>query len=320
MSGIISAAVVAGAATYMASENASDAADNASATSRQNQLDTNALTKRQYDQTRFDQRSYRQSGIAAQNRLLTLLGLEVPQNQLQLQGPQSVSTEPRYIIQPSTDVYGQPTEIQVENPLFREPVREPVFNQIDRSDGQLSVDRNSPNFGKYARDFSMTDFQQDPGYGFRLREGIKALENSAAARGGLNSGATGKALIRYGQEAASQEFGNAFSRYQTNRTNQLNALQSLTGQSLTSATNTGVAGQRYVDSVANTNNQTTNSINESRAAGSNARTSGYVGIANQITGAVNQYNKNQQDQDIINRLLPRSTSGGGGSPVDYFDY
>ena len=58
----------------------------------------------------------------------------------------------------------------------------------------------------------MNFLQMDPGYGFRLGEGLKALERSAAARGGLMSGATGKALQRYGQDLASQEFGNAYNR------------------------------------------------------------------------------------------------------------
>jgi hypothetical protein len=60
--------------------------------------------------------------------------------------------------------------------------------------------------------FRAEDLQTDPGYGFRLSEGLKALERSAAARGGLLSGGTGKALTRYGQEMGSQEFGNAFNR------------------------------------------------------------------------------------------------------------
>lgn len=54
--------------------------------------------------------------------------------------------------------------------------------------------------------------QMDPGYGFRMSEGLKALERSAAARGGLMSGATGKALQRYGQDLGSQEFGAAYNR------------------------------------------------------------------------------------------------------------
>jgi len=40
----------------------------------------------------------------------------------------------------------------------------------------LSGDATDPYYGKYAGDFSMKDFEQDPGYGFRLAEGIKALE------------------------------------------------------------------------------------------------------------------------------------------------
>jgi hypothetical protein len=61
------------------------------------------------------------------------------------------------------------------------------------------------------------NFEADPGYGFRLSEGLKALERSAAARGGLMSGGAGKALQRYGQDLASQEYGNAFQRFQQDR-------------------------------------------------------------------------------------------------------
>jgi hypothetical protein len=56
-------------------------------------------------------------------------------------------------------------------------------------------------------------WQTDPGYLFRLGEGQKVLENSAAAQGGLLSGQTGKALLQYGQNFASNEFGNIYDRY-----------------------------------------------------------------------------------------------------------
>jgi hypothetical protein len=56
-------------------------------------------------------------------------------------------------------------------------------------------------------------WETDPGYLFRLSEGQKVLENSAAARGGLLSGQTGKALQQYGQNFASNEFGNIYDRY-----------------------------------------------------------------------------------------------------------
>lgn len=50
-------------------------------------------------------------------------------------------------------------------------------------------------------------FQAGPGYSFAMNEGIKARDMSAAARGGLYSGAYAKELTRYGQGVANQEYG-----------------------------------------------------------------------------------------------------------------
>jgi len=54
--------------------------------------------------------------------------------------------------------------------------------------------------------------RMDPGYGFRLGEGMKALDRQAAARGGLISGRAMKAAQRFGQDYASSEFDKAYSR------------------------------------------------------------------------------------------------------------
>lgn len=55
-------------------------------------------------------------------------------------------------------------------------------------------------------------FQADPGYQFRMEEGIKALDRSAAARGVLNSGGQLRRLTRYGQDYASAEYQNVYNR------------------------------------------------------------------------------------------------------------
>jgi len=60
--------------------------------------------------------------------------------------------------------------------------------------------------------FVMGDITQDPSYQFRLQQGQQALENSASAKGLLRTGGTMKDLIDYGQNAASQEYGNAYNR------------------------------------------------------------------------------------------------------------
>jgi hypothetical protein len=57
------------------------------------------------------------------------------------------------------------------------------------------------------------NFQADPGYQFRMQEGQKAIEGSAAARGTQLSGATMKALAKYGQNLASDEYGKAYDRF-----------------------------------------------------------------------------------------------------------
>ena len=147
--------------------------------------------------------------------------------------------------------------------------------------------------------FGMSQFQADPGYAFRLSEGQKQLDRQAAIRGGQISGGALKAAARYGQEMGSQEYNNAFNRYQTERGARLNPLQSLVGVGQTSVNQLGAAGQNYAN---NAGNLTTD------AAG--ARASGYMGVANAIGGGLNQYANYQQDQQL-NSLLQRALRNRG---------
>jgi hypothetical protein len=74
---------------------------------------------------------------------------------------------------------------------------------------------NAPQF-QWNEEFrapSYTEAEQDPGYLFRVNEGRRALEQSAAGRGTLRTGGTLKDIVNYGQNAASQEYGNVFDRY-----------------------------------------------------------------------------------------------------------
>ena len=87
--------------------------------------------------------------------------------------------------------------------------------------GIANGEYNAPKF-RYSGDTRQIDpgyteptfnFKQDPGYQFRLGEGLKGVENSAAARGSQLSGGTLKALQRYGQNFASNEYNNAYGRF-----------------------------------------------------------------------------------------------------------
>jgi hypothetical protein len=152
--------------------------------------------------------------------------------------------------------------------------------------------------------FGMAQFQADPGYGFRFDQGQKALERSAAARGGLISGNTGGALQQFGQGLASQEYQNAFNRYQAERQARLGPLQSLAGVGQTSINALGQAGQNYASGMG-----------EALGAGAQARASGYMGAANAVGGGVGQYMGYQQNQatnSLLNQVLANRTGGGGG--------
>jgi hypothetical protein len=148
--------------------------------------------------------------------------------------------------------------------------------------------------GRYMSDFGMDDFQQDPGYGFRLSEGLKALDRQAAARGGLISGAALKAAGRYGQDMASQEYQNAFNRFQMQRGNQFNRLAGIAGTGQTSVGELGRAGQ-----------QTGAMIGGNMMQAGNARASGYMGVGNAVAGGINQL----ANQYSWSRMFPQ---GGGG--------
>ena len=155
-------------------------------------------------------------------------------------------------------------------------------------------------YGKYTKDFTGADLLagQDPGYAFRLSEGQKALERSAAARGGLLSGGTGKALTSYGQQMGSQEYQNAYNRYQTNRANQLAPLFTLTGSGQASA-----AGQ-----AAAAGNYGTGAANNLTSAGA-AQAAGNVGTANALTGGLNTYLGYTSQQDLLNAYNARTAAG-----------
>lgn len=111
--------------------------------------------------------------------------------------------------------------------------------------GYQGINSANGNFGSLLQPFSMADYQEDPGYAFRLAQGTKALQNSAAAKGNLLSGAYLKGLDNYSQGLASQEYQNAYNRYNTNQGNVFSRLSgvSQSGQNASSADQS--AGQNY---------------------------------------------------------------------------
>lgn len=105
--------------------------------------------------------------------------------------------------------------------------------------------------GELVRGFTQADYQADPGYAFRLSEGQKALDRSAAARGGLISGGALKAAQRYGQEMGSQEYTNAYNRFRDTQSLRRNALAGVAGYGPTAAGSMSTTGANYATGAGN---------------------------------------------------------------------
>jgi hypothetical protein len=172
-----------------------------------------------------------------------------------------------------------------EAQALQEPWRQGGMKGLNRLLEELGIggDPNYANYGRSFRDFSAADFQKDPGYAFRQSEGEQGLSRAAAASGRLGSGRYLKDAMKFNSGLASQEYGNAFNRYQAERSARLNPLQSLSG-----------VGQ----SAANT-------IGEYGTQGANAQAAGRVGAANAITNGLGQGYSMYQNNQLMNSLYPQ---------------
>jgi hypothetical protein len=131
---------------------------------------------------------------------------------------------------------------------------------------------------------------------------MKALERSAAARGGLLSGATLKGTQRYGQDLASQEYQNAFNRYQAERTGTLNPFQALAGTAQSGANVLGQQAGQMGSNISNALGAYGSAAQGNIIGSGNAQASGYMGGANAIAGGVGQGINFYQNQQLLNRL------------------
>lgn len=174
----------------------------------------------------------------------------------------------------------------------------------------------------------VTNLQEDPGYQFRLSQGLQALDRMSSRGGERYSGKRGIALQDYGQQSASQEYGAAFSRslqkygvdvqradssygrdmgkysldYQKagdvdkQRRGQLSMYANLaaTGQQAAGASST--LGANYGAQVGNTNANLATGLAQSYTNLGNIQMAGSLGVGNAVTGGIAAYNYNQGQQ------------------------
>lgn len=157
-------------------------------------------------------------------------------------------------------------------------------------------DPNDPAFGSFTKPFDVEEFykQQDPGYAFRLQQGQQAVQNRNSAGDGALSGAAYKDLINYNQGAASQEYENAFGRYQTQQNNIFSRLSDIAHLGQAGAAGVGAQGTQLAGNAG--------SLYGQAGAASGA---GIVGAGNALTeGATNAWLWSQLNKKPVSNTQP----------------
>jgi hypothetical protein len=272
-----------------------------------------AESRRQFDVTRQDMSPWMQSGRNALGKLDSLLGI-AGQGSSQYSGA----------VRNYQDTIGRYKAAQAEYAGLwgqkSSPARNARIAQLNGEIAQLGAQAQQylteanqtvnqpadPNSGELMRDFSLQDFQTDPGYQFRMGEGAKAIENSAAARGMQLSGANLKGLTRFNQDFASNEYGNAWNRDSNEKQRKFNFLTGQSGQGQQTAAQVGQFGANASGSIA-----------DNYLQAGNARAAGQVGSATAWGNAIGDVSDYYRLRNLLRPGSGSSSSGYSGAAPGY---
>jgi hypothetical protein len=169
--------------------------------------------------------------------------------------------------------------------------------------------------GDFNKTPSLSDLQMDPGYAFRLQQGTAALDRSAAARGGVTSGGNIKAQTDYAQGSASQEYQNAFNRFETSTQNRYNNLSGVANRGISAATTQGgnlIGASTYGGNVGINAAQYGGTLNENASQFAGNLSTGAAGVAAGYNNAATQYqgnaNINATDLTSANTIAAGNTA------------
>lgn len=305
----LSAGAVAAIGTGVGALVSADAADNAADAQKDAAYQTNSTNLATSRRQQELQEPFRESGLLGNNRLMHLLGLQSEGDTAALSSAfDSIYRQERAAADAAHRAsrgFGfddapawAKAELSAWDEQIRAEAKKRAQQQVKANGGGATP--TDGDYGSLLKNFTNEDFVKDPGYQFRMDEGTRAVEGGAAARGNLLSGAAQKALLKYGQGFASNEFGNAYSRFENNKTNTYNKLAGIVN-----------SGQGATNQISNTAGQFAQ--NNANALGSlgNAQAAGYMGQANALNNGLGQAANFYQQNQLMD--LIRNPGGGGSS-------
>lgn len=275
--------------------------------------------RRQYDQTREDFSRYREIGGFGLNTLADYLGLSggtingqavnqpVSPNQ---QDFMKTTTGPRRVIgqQYGTDIWGGGEQNTTFDQAGWEAALAKYNQDLQAYQAQQQTARSQQDgtFGSLLADF---EFEKDPGYGFRQAEGEKAVLRRASTLGNRYSPVTMKALQRFNQGLASDEYSAAFNRDQVTKGNRFNKLSTIAGLGNSATAQTAQSGSVTASNIGNYLTQ-----------GGNAQAAGIVGSQNAINSGIQNAGNAIQNQYWMNQFLNNRSSQPAQQATGPFGY
>lgn len=332
------AAIGAGAAIYGANQQAGAASDAAKA-GQEGQLQAMLAQQKATEQANKWLKPYRFGGEEALSQLNYLMGLGDPSQMARTPSNFDESMYRQYLIDRKRDELSKlypNNQGKVERQLAKQTERidsrlkkvggwtdyqrkmsegnisqsiDDFFRKRDTSGQQMD---GMPDRGFLLQRFNNTLFEKDPGYQFRMDEGAKAVQGSAAAQGGLLSGAAMKSMQKYGQGFASNEYGNAYNRFANDQSNIYGRLTGMTDMGMRAA---GAQGQNVMHQGQQAAQSFTN-MADYKAAGimgaGNARQSGYGQVGNTL---LDVWAKNQTNKQTTKSSTTESSTKVSWNPV-----
>lgn len=316
MSGIATAvvggAVIGGVASNMAAKKGADATTNAANSA-------NALQWGMYQSQRQDQFPYRYIGANALNELAMRLGIGgynpnslATANLIDTSSGSPMANQDLYntneayrnawdtLASQHQAQFGRGFDYNSDVSVINQQLRDALAPQIaaDKAAAQQQQSSSSSNplYGSLLRSFTANDFQTDPGYQFRIEQGQKQLEGSAAARGGLLSGAAAKALTKYNQDFASNEYSNAYNRFNNDQNTIFNRLAGISG-----------VGQTATNQLQSAGSNAASAMGRNTLYAGTQRASGYANAANSLNAGIGS-----ATSSLVNYLRPSYGGYGGG--------
>lgn len=223
--------------------------------------------------------------------------------------------------QQQQQMFDKAVALQQEAVQRAEPFRQGGVGATNRLADLYGTSGNAgaAGYGSYAEMPTMAQLQMDPGYQFRFEQGMRGVNASAAARGGLQSGAALKAATEFGQGMGTQEYQNAYNRFMANRMQAAEAMSGLAGRGIQAAGyGTQLASNMGNQAVETGRGMAANTLAAGTALGQGlenmgqARASGYMGGASALGQALQAPAQNYLAYSMMNRFAPQGAASIGG--------